>query len=534
MKRKAIDRFKEIVEVLGKYGFGYIIDSKLNNQKNLPENLRKAFEELGPTFIKIGQILSTRPDILPKRYIKELRKLQDEVPEEKIGSMKEIFSKQLGKEIPDIFETFNEKPLASASVAQVYEGTLKDGRDIVIKIQRPDIEEKMDLDISILMRIFKFTKPHFQDMLVDPIDALKELKKATKKELNFKLEKDNMEKFKKNNAKVAYVYVPYLVEEFCTEKIITMEKINGLKINDKYNLLKDGYDLNDIGKKLALSFCKQVFDDGFFHGDPHPGNLLIRGGKICYIDFGLVGDISKAMVEYLNEGVFAVATKNTNGVVDFLLSVGLKKGKINRNDLYEGVDYMLDMYLSTSLKNIKISLLLQEIFELAQKNNIQLPREFIILIRSMVLLEGVVTEISPDLEVLDILIPYIKQKGKNYILKNLNKDKITMGLFKFTKDSSKVPSKFVELSDSIVQGRAKINLQIDDIDNTMNQLNKMVNRIVFGFIVGALIVGSSLIVNMNIGPQYRGISILAITGYLVSAVFALYLLISIIRSGNLK
>ena len=534
MRKKAIERFKEIVGVLGAYGFGYIIDSKLNNQKRSPRNLRKAFEELGPTFIKIGQILSTRPDIISKKYIKELSKLQDNAPKENFGDIKNVFYEELKKEILDIFSYFNERPLASASIAQVHEGILKNGRDVVVKIQRPNIKEKMELDIAILIRIFKMTKVKFEDALIDPLDALKELKIATEKELDFKLEKDNMQIFKKNNEKVVCVYVPEVIEEFSSTRILMMEKINGIKINDKTKLLKDGYDLDEIGKKLALSYCKQIFNDGFFHGDPHPGNLLIKKGKICYLDFGIVGNISKPMTEYLNKVMFSLATKNVEGVVEFLLSVGIKKGKINRNMLYEDVEYMMEMYLSTSLKNIKISQVLQEIVELAQSNNIQLPRELTNLVRCMILLEGVITEISPNIEIMNVIIPFVKNKTKSYLLNDMDKDKLLIGAYTFSKDVLKVPSKITALSDTIINGRTKLNIQIEDISNSMKQLNKMVNRIVFGVIVASMIVGSSLILNIGIGPQYRGISILGITGYLVSAIFGLWLMISIIRSGSLK
>ena len=536
MRIKTIERFKEIVGVLGAYGFGYIIDSKINkqNQSRSPRNLRKAFEELGPTFIKIGQILSTRPDIVPKRYIKELSKLQDNAPKEDFTDVKNIFYEEFKQKISEVFDYFNEKPLASASIAQVHEGILKDKRDVVVKIQRPNIKEKMELDISILTRIFKMTKVRFEDALINPLDALIEIKLSTEKELDFKQEKNNMKIFEKNNKKVACVYVPKVIEEFSSTKILMMEKINGIKITNKNKILEYGYNLDEIGKKLSLSYCKQIFDDGFFHGDPHPGNLLIGQGKICYLDFGLVGELTEAMKEYLNKVMFALATKDVDGVVDFLLSVGIKKGRVNKNMLYEDVQYMIQMYLSTSLKNIKISQVLQEIVELSQSNNIQLPRELTNLVRCMILLEGVVTEISPNIEIMDVIIPFVKNKTKSSLLKDVDKDNLLIGSYKFSKDTLKVPSKIAELSDTIINGRTKLNIQIQDISSSMKQLNKMVNRIVFGVMVASMIVGSSLVLNVGIGPQYRGISILGITGYLVAAIFGLWLMISIIRSGSLK
>ena len=275
MRRNSVNRFREIVKVLGSYGFGYIIDYKFSKQNKRPENLRKAFEELGPTFIKIGQILSTRPDLLSPDYIVELSKLQDSVLPESIETIREIFFDQFAMSTTECFETFYEKPLASASISQVHKATLKDGRNVVVKVQRPDIAEKMKLDISILIRIIKFTKAKFTDALIDPEEALHEILLITELELDFNNEVKNMIKFKDFNKDVACLYVPYVVQDLCGAKVLTMERVYGFKVDDTKKLLIGHYDLDDLGKKLALSYLKQVLQDGFFHGDPHPGNIFI-------------------------------------------------------------------------------------------------------------------------------------------------------------------------------------------------------------------------------------------------------------------
>ena len=211
MRRKSVNRFREIVKVLGSYGFGYIVDSKFNKQSKRPENLRKAFEDLGPTFIKIGQILSTRPDLLSPDYIAELSKLQDNVPPEKIETINKVFFDEFSISTTDCFEKFNEKPLASASISQVHKAILKDGREVVVKIQRPDIAEKMKLDISILVRLIRLTKARFSDALIDPEEALHEILLITQLELDFNNEAKNINNFKDFNKDVAFLYVPYVV-----------------------------------------------------------------------------------------------------------------------------------------------------------------------------------------------------------------------------------------------------------------------------------------------------------------------------------
>lgn len=533
MYKNSVKRFNEIVKVLAFYGFGFIVDTKLKNEKNSPENLRKAFEELGPTFIKIGQLLSTRPDILPANYIEELSKLQDNVLPIPFDSIKKVFFSQFKREISDCFSYFNTNPLASASVAQVHEAVLKDGKEVIVKLQRPNIEEMMHLDINILKRIIRLTKGGLDDTLIDPLEALDEILAATKKELNFINEANNIKKFQELNKNIAFLHVPYVVDELTNKKVITMEKLAGFKIDNLAKLQDGGYDRKDLSKKLTLSYLKQIFEDGFFHGDPHPGNILILEGKLCYIDFGIMGNLSDSLKAALNEVIMGIAYEDINKIISVLMSIGIKKGFVNRNNLYEDIDYLFASYLSTSLQNIKISAMLQEILDMAKKNNLSLPKDFTLLIRGLVIIEGVVVKIYPDINILDIAVPYVKSKNSLLILEKIKFDELLINSYKFTRDFSKVPSKALELSDSLIKGRAKIQLEHKNLNKPIAELNKMVNRIVFALIISSMIMGSSLILNSNIGPKVYNVSILGITGFLIAAIMGFCLLISIIKSGRM-
>lgn len=532
MKSKSSDRFRKIIKVFVNYGFGYIFDSKNIDDKKSPENLRKAFEELGATFIKIGQILSTRPDLLPKKYIDELIKLQDSVPEDDFNESKLVFQESFNDPIEKFFKYINPKPIASASIAQVYEGILNDGREVVIKIQRIDISKKMELDISILIKIFKFTKTKIKIPIIDPIEALKEIRETTKEELNFRLEGENLNKFREYNKNVAPVYAPYVVEELLSDKVLVLEKINGVKINSVEELSERGYDNKDIANKLALSYCKQVFEDGFFHGDPHPGNILIYNGKICFIDFGIVGQLSDGMKKWLNSSMFAIATKDKEKLVDCILSVGIKKGRVNRIDLYDSISYMFDTYLTTTIKNISISLLMQEIWDITRENNIQMPRELVSLVRGIIILEGVVSELDPDFEIIEVIIIFMKNRNKFLFLDFLEKEELIISLYSFARDTIKIPTKTIEVLDKIASGKINMELKVKDIDDTLIQINKMVNRITEGILIAALILSSSLIISNNIKPLYNGISIIGLIGYTIAGLFAIWLLVSMIKAGE--
>jgi ubiquinone biosynthesis protein len=312
-----------------------------------------------------------------------------------------------------------------------------------------------------------------------------------------------------------------------------MERINGFKINNIKTLTDEGYDPEDVGRKLALSFFKQVFEDGFFHVDPHPGNLLIQDGKICYIDFGLVGSLSTSFKNALNDMLLAMAYRDINKLISVLMAIGIKKGYVNRNKLFEDIDYLMDSYLSTSLNNIQVSALLQDIFDTAKHNNIRLPRDFTLLMRGMVIIEGVVAKLAPDLQILDIIIPYVKSNNKFSILNNIDFDETLIRLISFTKDTSRLPTKIIELTDSIIQGRAKVQLEHKDLSKNVSEINRMVNRMILALVISSMIIASSLILNTNIGPKYQSISIIGLTGYGIAAFMAFWLLISIIRSRKI-
>lgn len=534
MKNKSTERFNEIIKVFAFYGFGIIIDSKFNKSKKSPENLRRAFESLGPTFIKIGQILSTMTDLLPNEYICELIKLQDSAKEESYNSIKEVVETSLNKSIKDCFLHFNKNPIAAASVSQVHEGILKDGRAVVIKVQRPNVCEKMKMDISILRRIIKFTRIKMEIQVIDILEVLEELEESIEMELNFIIEGENIKRFKSNNENVAALYVPEVIDELWSTKILTLEKINGFKVNNRKKIKEEGYSNRDIARKLALSYCKQIFEDGFFHGDPHPGNILVYEGKLCFIDFGIMGELNETLRNWLNDAMFALATEDKKRLIEFILAVGIKRGKVDKGVLYKDIGYLFDNYITTSLKNIKIEILFQEVFAVSKKNNIQLPRELVSLVRGIIILEGVIAEVDPEADVFSIVISFVKSKSKATLLKELNNEELLLSAYSFMRDVIRIPTQTLEVLNNLENGSSKVNLHITDLNKAVSSMQNMMNRLTVGLIVASLIISSSLIICNKVGPIYGGLSLLGLIGYLVSGIFAIILLISMIRSRDYK
>lgn len=528
-------RFREIVKVLGSYGFGHIVKVKTKSEKlkNDPKNLRLVFEELGPTFIKIGQILSTRPDILPVAYTSELSKLQDSAPDFSFNTVREIMEEELGCPLDQVFSYINETPLASASVAQVHEATLLNGQQVIVKVQRPDIEEALIEDLHILIKIIKKAPGTLRDIFLDPVEAMEEILESTKIELDFRNEVNYMLRFKQENETIKCTAIPEIYLSLCTKRLITQEQIKGIKITDKESLKTEGYVMEDIGKKLVLSYLYQLFTHGFFHGDPHPGNLIIHEGKIFYIDFGIMGTLSQKSRTALNQLLKAMVKKDITQLVNLILNLADQKGPLNKNELYEDMEYIVHYYLQSSLKYIEVSRLFMDLFDAARKNNLKLPKEFTTLLKSLLILEGVLSEIAPDLSIMEIAKDYLKEDMEMPLLPKFSLDALVLDTYSFFKESIRIPASIGTILDNFISGRGKIKVDITNFDTKWIDFNKMINRMVYALVVSAIIISSALIIRSGQGPDINGISIVGMMGFALAGFLGIWLLFSIIKSGNI-
>lgn len=529
---KKSERFREIINVLAAYGFGHIYNTKIHSQKKEadPQNLRKAFEELGPSFIKIGQIISTRRDILPKAYIEELAKLQDAAPPFPFQDVRQIFKEEFDQELEEVFELVEEKPIASASIAQVHKGRLLSGEEVVLKVQRPGIEENFLRDIDLFIKIVSKAENILKGIVVDPISVFQEIRKTTTIELDFRNEVKYMVKFKELNADIACVNAPKAFTEFSSKRIIVQEYIDGLKITHTTELLQEGYDLNDIGQKLLLSYLSQVFHDGFFHGDPHPGNMIIKEGQIYYIDFGIMGELSNGNKDVLNQLLKAIVLKDINQLVSLILQMGNQKGRVDRNELYDDLTYVFDTYFSTNLGNIRIASVLTDIFEITSRHRLSLPSDLVILVKALTILEGTITDLAPEANLIKITKSYLKTSGTFSVRDLIDTEEALLQTYQFFTHSSKLPSQLSVFLDGLISGRSKFKIDLINMDEKWTGIDKMVNRLVFALIISALILASTVIIVATKGTQ---LSIIGMAGFLVAGILGLWLLVAIIRSGSL-
>ena len=532
MAKSSGERLREIATVLASYGFGHLYRTKIgtNDQKQDAVNFRKAFEELGPSFIKIGQIISTRRDLLPQDYIQELAKLQDDAPAFAFSEIKRIFKEDFDTDIQDVFDEVHEEPLASASVSQVHRAKLKDGTEVIVKVQRPDIEENLLRDIRLFSRIVSMAPGTVTELIVDPAIAFEEIETITRKELDFRNEATSLLKFKSLNKEMGAIDVPQLVNAYVSKRVLVEEYIKGTKILNLPVLKEEGYLPDDIAEKLILSFLSQVFKDGYFHGDPHPGNMLIRDRKIVFIDFGIMGELAEDNKENLIKLLKAVVFKDIDALMNVLLQMGVTKERVNRFVFHEDISYFFDTYLAASFRQIDIGVLFSDVMEVTRKHKIMMPNDFTMLVKSLTILEGVIRELSPGLNVLKLANAYIRSSEELSFFNPISKEKLLLSGYQLAKDTLGIPTQIRQLLDTFNNGRGKIHVDLVDIDNKWKGVNKMVNRLVFALIIASLILSSAIIVALSSSTRISAIGVIIFLG---AGFMGIWLLISIIKSGTL-
>mgnify|MGYP000323291536 CR=1 FL=1 len=394
------ERLKEITAVLHKHAITRGVS---------PEKLRLILTDLGPTFIKLGQIMSMRSDILPKRYCDELMKLCSDVDPMPFAEVEEVLREAFGCPWQEEFQEIQEKPLGSASIAQVHRAVLKTGEEVVIKVQRKGIYEIMARDIGLMKKAVKLLPPVSIKEAVDLNLVLEELWRVTQEEMNFLTEAANMEEFSRKIKKVAFVEKHlFLYREYTTASVLVMEYIDGIPIDHKEELLAGGYDLDEIGSKFVDNFIKQVMDDGFFHADPHPGNVMIQGGKIVWIDMGMMGRLNDRDRELIGQAIEGVALNDIGKIQDAVLALGEFKGKPNQSRLYTDIRDLMAKYGTADFGEIDIVEILTDLMDVMKENKIVMPHGLTMLARGLTHMEGVLADISPEINMVQIAAARLK------------------------------------------------------------------------------------------------------------------------------
>jgi ubiquinone biosynthesis protein len=538
-----LGRFKDIIMILMKYGFDDLINRleipgielikkihKVDDELGTFERIRCALEDLGPTFVKFGQIMSLRPDLLPPQLIDELSNLQDDVAPVEFSQIKETVEKNTDGPLQETFSIFDAEPLAAASISQVHRGVLnKEGHIVSIKVQRPGIRSKIKTDLDILAAI--------ADQLHERVDDLKaydlpNLVRVTRRnllrELDFKREARNMKIASSYAGENSEIYIPEVYEEYCTERLLVMEYVQGTKLKDlKTGALTDPESTAKQGLKAAI---KQILDDGFFHADPHPGNLLITGQeRICLMDWGMTGRLSERDRRELIDLLKSVVDKDSEAMVNVLLRIGSAEEAIDQRSLERELLDILDSYHSVPIKEMNIGQLLMAITELLRTYRLRLPPDLIIMIKALVTAEGTARLIYPDLDVVSEAKDYISSLALERFKPESLWRNFRLTLSEFFSLQKELPRRMVQILNKAHSGDLKLGFRHENLGSLRNTLDNITNRLTFGIIIAAMIIGSSMIITTGIGPFLFGFPALGVIGYLISGLLGLWLVFNIIR-----
>ena len=495
-----------------------------------PVKFREILEDLGPTFVKIGQIMASRQDMFSERYCKELVKLRDNVAPLPFADVQRVIEEEYGCPMQEVFSSFERIPLGSASIAQVHKASLLDGREIVVKVQRPYIYEMMERDISLIRRAGKLLR--LSEVLGSVIDiniVMDEFWFTAKQEMDFLNEARFAMEFARNHQSITYIGAPLIEQAYTTSRVLVMEYIDGIVIDDRKTLEEGGYDLREIASKLAENYIKQIVDDGFFHADPHPGNLRIRDGKIIWIDFGMMGTLQRSDKDLMKKAVQAIGSNDTELMVDVILTLGVHDGRIDYTLFYDDMEIFMMKYIHMDLNEINLGDAIQEVFTIAHKHRISMPKGISMLARGLVTMESTMTLLDPKTNIIQIAAAHVSE----HIFKKLDakKEAVNAGrkLYEAGKRTLDIPIQFSELMRMITKGRIKLNLEIMDSSVPLKTINHMVNKLVVGIVSCGLLMASSLICTTDMTPKVLGIPAIGFIGYMTAVFLGMWLLYTVLK-----
>lgn len=499
-----------------------------------PVKMRLMLEALGPTFVKVGQILSMRSEILPQAFCDELAKLRADADPMPYQTVLETLSSEYGRPIGEIFEHIDPTPLGSASLAQVHRATLLTGEDVAVKVQRPGVRETMAQDVSIMRSIARLaTRVMPSAQVVDLGGVVEELWDTFESETDFLVEARNLAEFKRFCQPYVYMDCPKPYMDLCTEHVVVMDYVEGISVSHPEQLIAAGYDLKEIGTKLVDNYATQVLDDGFFHADPHPGNIIIAGGQIVLIDLGMTGRLNAKTRSVLKQMIFAVAKQDSPALADGLLRfAGTESDAADYPALLADLDTIVAEYGTVDLKDLDLASFVTALTQLAQRHGIEVPSTVTTVARALVTLEGLLDEFIPDVNMIEIISEHIAtskplDRAAADEVKSLGVEAHAalhglLGALCETKVAARM----------LTRGQLRVNMELAGAEEPMRMLSEMVNRLTMALIVVGLYVGSSIVYFAGVPPIVFGIPVVGFMGYVVAFVLSVWIVFDIYFKGR--
>ena len=548
-----IARARRIAEVLIRNGLGFLAESTALTRfvprwrartvaadaqtaaMSVPERVRRTLEELGPTYIKLGQILSTRPDILPPRFIVELSKLLDTAPPVPASEITSVVEQELGGSLDRWYADFSPTPIASASIGQVHRATLLDGTEVVVKVQRPGVEHTIQADLNLLAAQARFLEGRSTTLRsYGLVDIVEEFSQALLNEIDYTAEGRNADALRRVVAGEG-VLVPEVYWDLTTGRVITLAYLKGIKLSQIDELKAQGYDLASIAERVAKAYLRQVFVHGVFHADPHPANVLICEGKVGLVDLGAVGYLTPQMRGVLGDLLFALVQQDADEMVQIIIRMGATGPDVDRDALRRAVQRMISRYYGASLESVPIPQFLDDVMIIAFKHRVRLPADLALLARTVVVLEGVASSLDPSLLLTALVEPFVVQLMKERVSIKRRLLEGVQTLRQLEAVLRVLPRRIDTLTEQLERGKLTLGMDVRHLPDALRKLDAMANRLSFSVIVAGIIVGSALA--MVAGKEatfqlpFTNISLpIPQLGFVMAGLLGTWLLFSIVRS----
>ncbi|WP_433628811.1 ABC1 kinase family protein [Chryseobacterium cucumeris] len=542
--QRKLKRSARLISVLSKYGFKDLL-ARMNGNKQeeasghsdeiiskgtVYERIRLALEELGPTFVKLGQTFSNREDLLPPELIQELQKLQDKVDTVDMD-VEEALESEFNISVKDYFREIQKKPLATASIAQVYKAVLLDGSPVILKLRKPDVQSVIEDDLLLIKDIEKLISTYSEiGEKLNLKQAISTFERSLLEEVSLINEKNNIQQFRLNFKNNKETYVPKVYEEFSNNNILCMEFIDGIKVTDKSVLLANDIDPVKVSETGLRLFVSQILDYGFFHADPHAGNILVRkDGRIVFIDFGAVGKIQPNDKEILENLIVSFVAKNSHKIVRSLKKMAISYEIPDERRFENDVDDILNFVHSSSLQDINVQVIINKMKDILKDNRLYMPDYFYLLFKGISLIEGVGRSINPDLDIVKSLHPYTKKIfTKKISPKNLLKTGMDR-MMNFTDNVDEIPKELRSVLQKLDENKFTVSSEIKNIDKTNQLIKSSVINLILAMVLGANIIATAIVFSSESGPRIGELSLVAVLGFIFSILLVIILLLRVTR-----
>ncbi|RIK42994.1 MAG: ABC transporter [Chloroflexi bacterium] len=516
-----LNRYREIATILARHGLGWLLPElgldwlvlfhrgwlghpRREEPYTRPEHFRMAFEDLGVVFIKLGQVLSTRPDLLPPDYIQEFSRLQDAAPPVPYAAVAAVIEAELGA-LPDtVYAEFDPTPLAAASVGQVHAAHLRDGTPVVVKVQRPGIELAVERDLAVLAELARLANA--RGLLGAEYDVegwMSEFAFTLRNELDYTREGHNADRFRRLFAGEPALYVPRIYWDLSTQRVLTMEGLQGVKISDLAKLAAAGLDRRQVARNSVRIMLTEVFEHGFFHADPHPGNFFVLPGEVIgLIDFGMVGRLDESLREALVRLVLALVQRDTARLVDELLDLGIASGRVPRAALKRDIDQLVDRYYDRPISEWAAGETFNEVMRIAFRHRLQLPTDLVLLVKVIAMSEGLGAQLDPDFKLMEFAEPYLRRIWLRSRMPDRLAHKMVAGLAELAEWSFDLPQQLRTITRQLERGEITVTTRHEGLAEVLAQFNRAVNRLAMSILVAALIIGLGLLMLIYHPPAW--------------------------------